>query len=111
MVAIGSILYLAGFFFAAIAGVLHIILLVKLFKNGGVGLGILGVFCAPFAYVWGWMKAGELKHKALMIWITIMFLITGALFGVGAGMFAGSPEVQKAIKDAQEQQKLNSPSY
>ncbi|MEZ0275964.1 MAG: hypothetical protein ACAH88_13745 [Roseimicrobium sp.] len=107
----GIILYSLGGIFGLIGTVLYIILLVKLFKNGGVGLGILGLFCSPFTYIWGWMKSTELGLKKLMVWLTITLVIAGALFGAGGGMMATSPEMQKAIKDAQEQQRVNNGSY
>lgn len=108
--ATGIILYSIGGFFSLIGAVLYIILLVKLFQHGGVGLGILGFFCSPFTYIWGWMKSGELRLKTTMIWLTLMIIISAALFGAGAATMAGSPEFQKAIQDAQEQQRLNSGS-
>lgn len=98
----GIILSGIGGAFALISTVLYIILLIKLFKHGGVGLGILGLFCSPFTYIWGWMKSTELGLKKLMVWLTITMLIAAALFG------AGLPEV---IRDAEQQQRLNSPSY
>ena len=29
----------------------------KFFKSQGAGLGILGILCPLFAFIWGWMKA------------------------------------------------------
>lgn len=97
----GIILGGIGGVFCLISTVLYIILLVKLFKHGGIGLGILGLFCSLFTYIWGWMKASELGLKNLMIWLTITMLIAAALFG------AGAPDLVKA---AQEQQRLESQS-
>ncbi|WP_170157341.1 hypothetical protein [Roseimicrobium gellanilyticum] len=57
------------------------------------------------------MKSTELGLKKLMVWLTILLLVSGALFGAGAGLVVGDPEVQKAIREAQEQQKLNNPGY
>ncbi|HSI62316.1 MAG TPA: hypothetical protein VLE43_04335 [Candidatus Saccharimonadia bacterium] len=83
-----------------IAIVMYILLLVKLFKHGGVGLGILGLFCSPFTYIWGWMKCGEFGFKSLMVWLTILLLIASLLGGAGSGLAAGSPEGKKALEDA-----------
>jgi preprotein translocase subunit SecG len=98
----GIILSGIGSVFALISTVLYIILLIKLFKHGGVGLGILGLFCSLFTYIWGWMKSSELGLKKLMVWLTITMLIAAALFG------AGMPD---AIKEAQQQQRINNGSY
>jgi peptidoglycan biosynthesis protein MviN/MurJ (putative lipid II flippase) len=97
----GIILSGIGGVFCLISTVLYIVLLVKLFKHGGIGLGILGFFCSLFTYIWGWMKASELGLKNLMIWLTITMLIAAALIG------AGAPD---ALREAEAQQRLNSPS-
>jgi hypothetical protein len=98
----GIILSGIGGVFFLISAVLYIILLIKLFKHGGVGLGILGFFCSPFTYIWGWMKSSELGLKKLMVWLTITIFLAAAFWG------AGMPDL---IKEAEAQQRLNSPSY
>ena len=105
---------LLGSIFFGIAGILglillvqQIMLLVKLFKHGGIGLGILGICIPIFAFIWGWMKAGELGMKKLMTWMTILFILCGLSYGIGAFAFFASPEMQQKFKEAAEQQRLN----
>lgn len=60
---LGSILFVIAGILGLILLVQHIMLLVKLFKHGGVGLGILGLCIGLFAFVWGWIKATEFGFK------------------------------------------------
>ncbi len=92
---------LAGFI-AFIGVIFYIMLLVKLFQHGGVGLGILGIFCGPFTYIWGWMKSSEFRLKKIMIWLTLTWVVSTLLYMVGSFMLAASPEGQKFLKDLQE---------
>lgn len=92
-----------------IAVVLHIMVLVKLFKHGGVGLGILGLLCGLFTYIWGWIKSTELGLKRTMIWLTVFLVLSTVCYMAGAGLLvASSPEMQKALKDAEGHQHINS---
>lgn len=90
---------------AAIIGlvstVLYIMLLVKVFQHAGAGLGILGLFCGPFTYIWGWMKSGELGLKKLMVWLTITFAVALVFYFAGAAALVTSPEMQEQIKKNQ----------
>ena len=71
--------YFVGSGIAGLAGlgclVCMIMVLIPLFKEKGPGLGILGIFCGIFTYVWGWMniKQHNLK-KIMMIW-TACFVV------------------------------------
>jgi hypothetical protein len=101
MIVIGGIL-------AAIGGILSlvcaILVLIQLFKKEGVGLGILGIFCGIYTYIWGWLKSKELGLTKIMLGWTagiVIMLIGQGLLTVGA---INSPEMQNAI---QEQQRLN----
>lgn len=51
--------------------------LIVLFSKAGVGLGILGIICSLFAFIWGWMKHKEYGlTKVMTIWtITIVVMI------------------------------------
>jgi len=51
--------------------------LIVLFKKAGVGLGILGIICGLFAFIWGWMKHKENGlTKVMTVWtITIVIMI------------------------------------
>ena len=61
-----------------------IIVLIKIFQNDGALKGILGLICSLFAFIWGWMNAGRLGVKnIMMIWtvLIIIYLILGAIGG------------------------------
>ena len=92
------LLGLAGLF-GVIGTILTIILIVKVFQNAGVGLGILAIFCGPFAYIWGWIKSRELKLTKLMVFLTLTYLIAGILYGVGSVQLLNSPEFQKQAEE------------
>lgn len=94
------LLGLAGFF-GLIASVLWIVLIVKVFKHAGAGLGILSIFCAPFTYIWGWVKSGQFKLTKLMVWLTLLILISAGLYGAGMAALVASPEMQEQMKKAQ----------
>lgn len=52
-----------------------IMTLVAIFKNAGVGLGILGIFCPLFAFIYGWVKSGEWGNRGLMtVWSILIGL-------------------------------------
>ena len=104
MLAGGGILAFLGFALLLVAFVMYILIIVKVFKHAGVGLGILSIFCWPFTFIWGWMKAGQFGFKKLMLWYTIVFVLGMICYGAGAGAMLTSPEAQQAIKEAQEAQ-------
>ncbi|MBE2282586.1 MAG: hypothetical protein IAE77_03890 [Prosthecobacter sp.] len=78
--------------------------LIALFKNAGVGLGILGIICAIFAFVWGWVKSGSLGLRGTMITWTLCLVGSFVVQGKMAADMMSNPEFQKAIKEAQQQQ-------
>lgn len=57
-------------------------------------MGIIGIFCALWAFIWGWMNAGKYGLKNVMLVWTLAMIVGGAGYGM---LFAG------AIKMAQEQ--------
>jgi len=55
-----------------------IIVLIHMFK-AGVIQGILGLICALYAFIWGWMHSrGELRN-VMLIWTILV--IVGCIFG------------------------------
>jgi len=50
-----------------------IMVLIKIFKDN-VGLGILGIICGLFAFIYGWMKATEYGIKKVMLVWTAFFV-------------------------------------
>ena len=55
--------------------VLFIIVLVKLFQEKGVGLGILGLICALYTFIWGWQNHKKLGITGIMTAWTILIII------------------------------------
>jgi hypothetical protein len=100
----GGILATLGFILLFCTLVPHIIVIVKIFKHAGVGLGILSIFCGPFAFIWGWIKSKELGLKKVMLAYTILLILGVVLYGAGGAAMVTSPEMQKAIQDAKVQQ-------
>ena len=50
-----------------------IMVLIKIFKDN-VGLGILGIICGLFTFIYGWVKVTEYGIKKVMLWWTVFFL-------------------------------------
>lgn len=72
-----------------------IIILIPLFKEKGVLHGILGIICFLYTFIWGWMNAGRLGKKNIMLIWTALFAVTIILYPFVIGA---------AIKAAQQQQ-------
>ncbi len=67
---------------AGIAGIVSIVcwilVLIKIFKDS-IGLGILGIFCGIFAFIYGWIKSSEYDIKNVMfIWTLAIVVGFGA---------------------------------
>jgi hypothetical protein len=63
-----------------------IIVLVKMFQNAGVLQGILGLICGLWCFIWGWMNAGKLGIKNIMM-IWTLLIILSIVFNVAGGGF------------------------
>lgn len=73
-----------GYVFLLIAGIIDIILVVKIFQKEGALKGIFAFFCSIYAYIWGWQHAKEL-NLGRMMWIMTGSIILGSiLYGIGA---------------------------
>ena len=55
--------------------VVFIMVLIKLFQKEGVGLGILGIICALYTFIWGWINHKKQKITNLMILWTILIIV------------------------------------
>ena len=55
-----------------------ILVLVKLFQEKGVLHGILGLLCSLYPFIWGWLNAGRLNIRNIMIIWTVCALLAGA---------------------------------
>ena len=61
-----------------------IIVLIKQFKTAGVVHGIIGILCSLWTFIWGWMNAGKLGIKNIMLaWtgLLIAYFILAAMSG------------------------------
>ena len=56
-----------------------ILVLVKIFQANQIGLGILGIICPLFTFIYGWVKSGEWKIQKLMLIWTVLVVINIAL--------------------------------
>jgi hypothetical protein len=68
-----------GLLFTVLSGlgtlICMIIVLRKLFSQEGTLKGFIGLFCALYAYVWGWMNQGEQDLMDVMFIWTISILL------------------------------------
>lgn len=67
--------------------VCYVMVLIKLFPAEGPLKGILALICGLYAFVWGWMNAGRLGLKNIMLaWTACILLsmVLGAMVGFSA---------------------------
>ncbi len=55
--------------------VCFILVLIKLFKKEGVLLGILGIICGLYTFIWGWINHKKQGITNIMIIWTILVII------------------------------------
>ena len=68
-----------------------VMVLIKMFPAEGPLKGILGVFCGLYAFIWGWMNAGRLGLKNIMLAWTACFVLTIILGGmIGFSSFSAA---------------------
>ena len=63
-----------------------IMVLIKMFQNDKPLIGVLGILCSLWAFIWGWMKSRGLGlKKIMMIWSACIALtiVGNILFGLG----------------------------
>ena len=68
--------------------VLFIMVLIKLFQKEGVLLGILGIICGIYTFIWGWMNSGLVGKNIMIAWtvcILLSIVLNGAVAGMGGG--------------------------
>lgn len=66
-----------------------VIVLIKLFQNEGALKGILGIICGLYTFIWGWMNAGRLNLRNIMIIWTIVLILQIILNVLYGGAMAG----------------------
>lgn len=85
-----------GLILASISGigslVCLIIVLTKLFPKEGVLLGIAGIICGLYTYIWGWINKNEFNLQQIMIaWTALIILgiIGNVMAQAGAASMGG----------------------
>jgi len=71
--------------------------LIKMFQNEKPLIGILGIFCGLWTFIWGWMKSSTLGlKKIMMIWSAciVLSIVGNILYGVGMAAKIQSGELQ-----------------
>lgn len=62
-----------------------IIVLIKLFQTEGALLGILGLICGLYTFVWGWLNASKLNLRNIMIVWTLLIILSIVANVAGGG--------------------------
>lgn len=56
---------------AVVAGlaslVCWIMVLIKIFQDGKIGLGVLGIICPLFAFIYGWVRVSDFGMQTIML--------------------------------------------
>ena len=64
-----------------------IIVLIKQFQQGGVVHGIIGIItCGIWTFIWGWINAGRVGIKNIMM-IWTLLIVVGIILNVLGGGF------------------------
>jgi hypothetical protein len=76
-----------GFLLASVGGLVALIcwimVLVKMFKTQESPLmGIIGIFCSLWAFIWGWMNASKYGLKNIMLIFTLALVVCGIGYGL-----------------------------
>jgi hypothetical protein len=65
-----------------------IMVVIKQFQNGGVVHGIIGIItCGIWTFIWGWMNAGRLNIRNLMMIWTLLIVVCIILNVMGGGFY------------------------
>ncbi len=94
MFTIGIVILAAGAIGSLIC---WIMVLIKMFQNEKPLIGILGILCSLWAFIWGWMKSGTLGlKKTMMIWsaCVVLTVVGNVIYGIGAAAKIQSGEIQ-----------------
>lgn len=74
-----------------------VMVLIKMFQNDKPLIGVLGIICGLWAFIWGWMKSNTLGLKKIMLLWTLCFgvsIVGNVLYGIGI-----AAKIQSGIKD------------
>ena len=68
--------------------VCFIIVLIKQFQQGGVVHGIIGIVtCGIWTFIWGWINAGRVNIKNIMMIWTLLIVVGIVLNVLGGGFY------------------------
>ena len=77
--------------------VIFIMVLIKQFQNAGAVHGIIGIVtCGIWTFIWGWMNAGKLNIRNLML-IWTACIILSIILNIAAGGMAFSYGVNPGV--------------
>lgn len=62
-----------------------IIVLIRQFKDAGVVHGIIGIICSLWTFIWGWMNAGRLGLRNVMIIWTVLIILYVVFLSLSGG--------------------------
>lgn len=69
-----------GMLLGLLAFICFIMVLIKQFQNAGAVHGIIGIItCGIWTFIWGWMNAGNLGIKNIMLIWTVLIIICTVL--------------------------------
>jgi hypothetical protein len=69
---------------------IFIMVLIKLFQKEGALKGVLGLICALYTFIWGWMHATEMNIKTYMLIWTGLIVLNMILGGISSALAASS---------------------
>lgn len=78
-------LAILGMLAAVAAFVCQIFVVVKMFQTAGAVQGIIGLICGIWSFIWGWMNAGKLGIKNIMLIWTVLIVLCIILNIAGGG--------------------------
>jgi hypothetical protein len=65
--------------------VCFVIVLIKLFQTDGPLMGILGLICGLYTFIWGWLNASRLNLRNIMMIWTLLIILSIILNVAGGG--------------------------
>lgn len=87
----------------AVTGIVSIVcwimILIKIFREN-VGLGILGIICGIFPFIYGWVKVKEYDSKNVMLAWTAAWIVSLLAYTLGGAAIVNS--IMRAADEGQQ---------
>jgi hypothetical protein len=81
------LLGIIGIVFGIISLICWIMVIVKIFQEGSIGLGILAIICPLFAFIYGWVKVNEYGiNNIMLVWTLCIVVNLGVRVGLATMM-------------------------